>query len=207
MPSESPAELPPAAEILDTEALEADVGELWRAREIADGHVRLTLWYQPDGLNIRRSVIERSVPPLVSDSVQKLVFAHRREADEREGPWSARLDVSGEASGQVGLSVSRSEYCPPTPRGTPFDGSIQMMHSRRPQRFGGVRTRTIGVRVWTDEHGRVERARQASGVIVGGTDMDRRLTEFLRPYRFEPATLDGVPVPGVLRIPVRVRVP
>ncbi|HEX6039687.1 hypothetical protein, partial [Longimicrobium sp.] len=93
-----PAALPSADALVDSAALAADVAAAWRAAGQPAGHVLFALRYDRDGLNVRRDVIEHRVSDALADSLQALVFKHRRRADPAQAEWSVRMRMDlGEA--------------------------------------------------------------------------------------------------------------
>jgi hypothetical protein len=197
-----PEQLPPASELVDTDALARDVADVWTWAELDPGEVMLTMAYDEEGLNIRRDVIDHSVTPVAADSVQKLVFASLREMVEDERPWTVRLRVEGNDG--VRFAVERSEYCPPRPRDADMERAVRTIQFRAPRVRGGVRTRTVMVRTTIDANGRVAAAQARTGPPLD-TRMQQMLLDHLRGFFFDPARIDGVPTTGTIEIPVQIR--
>jgi TonB family protein len=194
-----PGRLPAADLLVDSAALGRDVA---RARRDQDrGYVLLSLAYDTTGLNIRRAVIEHNVRPLLSDSIQQLVFEHRRELEEGEAV-GVRLRVDLDAG--VGLRVGRQELCPPVPLDPGLETALVHFRSTGTRYRGGQRERTVWVRTFVNANGTVTASRVERGGL-GGVDFERSIFDFVRRYSFRPATIDGMPVSGEILIPVRIR--
>lgn len=193
-PEEFTAELPSAAVLVDTSSLNPALREVHQTVEVEDASVTLTMWYEPDGLNIRRDVVRHTLSPVVADSVQGLVFATLREVPEREEPWGVRLEIDM-ANGIV-YGVDRREYCPPRPLDLTIKNAIQRIP------FSGPRIVLLDVLV--HPAGYVEDATIIRGASAGGI-LERDLLTYIRRFSFEPARIDGVPAFGRIVVPVRVR--
>jgi TonB family protein len=194
-----PARLPAADVLVDSAALRRDVRSAKREQD--RGYVLLSLAYDTTGLNIRRAVIEHSVRPMLADSVQRLVFQHRRELDEDEAIGvRLRIDVGEE----VGMRVGRQELCPPVPLDPALETALVHFRSTGTRYRGGQRERTVWVRTYVNANGTVTASRVERGG-VGGVDFERSIFDFVRRYSFRPATIDGMPVAGEILIPVRIR--
>lgn len=195
-----PETLPPPDAVVDTGGLAADLAELWRTQELSPGYAVLSLAFDPTGVNVQREIIEHTLPPAVADSVQKLVFAHRRQVEPAEEEWGVRLRL--DVNGGVDYEVGRQEVCPPRLRGQGVDSPVgegALWHRITP----GFRTRLVWVRVRVDPSGLVSGAAMERGGI-GGT-YDQPLLDYIRSLSFDPATRDGIPVTGETSVPVRVR--
>jgi TonB family protein len=208
--SPAPAELPAAAALVDSAALSAAAAELWRAAGAPRGHVLLAMGYDRDGMNVRRDLLEHRLPQALADTLQKLVFAHRRDADPTDREWGVRLRM--DLAEQPVLRVGRREVCAAHPRDTriasgAFTGGT----------FGDVREReamtgllptsagapgTVWVRVALDAGGNVTEAR-LERTLVRGT-WERRVISYVRAISFVPATEDGWPVPAQITFPLRL---
>lgn len=201
-PEEFPMQLPALAALVDTAALSAGVRTLRDSARVAAGEVVLTLWYEPDGVNVRRDVLRHSLTPLLADSVQKLVFSALRQAPEMESPWGARLRV--DLAGAVSYAVDRRVLCPPRPRNLALEGEMAAFLGTGVRYRGGAQERTVLMQVDVHPMGYVEDARVLRGAPSGGT-LEQRLRDQVRQYSFFPAAVDGVPVRGQIAVPVRVR--
>ena len=201
-PEEFPPRLPAAAALVDTGALSPALRALRDSAGVPAGEVVLSLWYEPDGVNIRRDVVQHSVTPLLADSVQELVFAALGRAPEMQAPWGARLRVR--LGGEVSYAVGRRELCPPRPRSSALEGEMAGYLGTGVRYRGGQPERTVLMRVTVHPTGFVEDARVLRGASSGGM-LEKQLRDQVRQYSFYPAMLDGVPVRGEIAVPVRVR--
>lgn len=201
-PEEFPARLPALAALVDTGALTPALRQLRDSSGVAGGEVVLTLWYEPDGVNIRRDVVQHSVAPLLADSVQELVFASLAQAPAMEAPWGARLRV--DLAGEVSYALGRREFCPPRPRSFALEGEMAAYMGTGVRYRGGAPERTVLMQVTVAAAGFVEDARVLRGAPSGGT-LEKQLRDQVRVYSFYPAVLDGVPVRGEIAVPIRVR--
>lgn len=199
---ERPTTLPSAAELVDAASLSSAVRQL-RGADGAPvrGEVLLSLEYDPAGVNVRRDVIEHDLAPVLADSMQRLVFAARRQVPAEDAPWGVRLRVT--MGDSVGLGVERRIYCPPRPRNRELEWEVRESQTSGMRYRGGRRERTVFMRLLVHPAGYVQNATIYRGGASGG-DLERNLFNFIRQYSFHPATLDGVPVPGELVVPVRV---
>jgi hypothetical protein len=197
-----PDELPPADQLVDTDALAREVTAVWAWAELDPGEVTLSMAYDEEGLNIRREVIQHTTTPVAADSIQQLVFAALREVEEEERPWTVRLTI--EANQGVRFATARSVFCPPRPRDPDMERAMRSVQFRGPRIRGGVRTRTVIVRTTIDANGRVAAAQARTGPPLD-TRMQHMLIDHLRGFFFEPARLDGLPTRGTLDIPVQIR--
>jgi TonB family protein len=204
-----PDELPSVAALVDSAALSAAAVELWRAAGAPRGHALFAMGYDADGLNVRRDLLEHRLPQALADTLQKLVFAHRRPVDAADQEWGVRLRM--DLAEQPVLRVGRRELCAAIPRDSrvagygPFSGAT----------FGDVREReastammpvtgngTVWVRVALDASGNVTDARLERTFARGG--WERRVLTYVRAISFVPATEDGFPVPAQLVFPLRL---
>lgn len=197
-----PERLPAASMMVDTAALTDDLLALSGTGEMVQGSVLLSLEFQPDGLNVRRDLIAHEVPLATADSVQKLVFAHVTDSEEREEPWGARLRV--ELGSDVLYRVEARQYCPPEPRDPDIESAIEGFIGTGPRYRRGVRERVVVMRLEIHPAGYVEDARIVRGAPSGGT-LEEALRQFMSQYLFEPARLDGFPVSGYIDVPIRLR--
>lgn len=207
--SAAPAQLPAAAALVDSAALTADAAQAWRQAGSPRGHVLLAMAYDQDGVNVRRDLIEHRLPQALADSLQKLVFAHRRSVDPGANAWGVRLrmDLGGE---QPVLRVGRREVCPAQAN----DPAVAGFGAFGGTPFGDVRERTaapgvlpagngtVWVRVALDAGGHVTEARLERTMARGA--WENRVLSYVRAIRFVPATEDGWPVPAQLLFPLRL---
>jgi hypothetical protein len=204
-PERFPELLPSADLLVDTAALTADLRVLPEAFDTAlvhDHRFALTMAYQEDGINLRRDILAHDSEPVVADSVQKLVFAHRRQLPEAEQEWGVRLVIDlGE---DMAYRVERREYCPPQPRSREIESAMSTYQGTGLRYRSGARVRSVVMRVMVHPAGYV-----AGGTIVrGGTTgspMEQELLTYIRQFSFEPATVDGIPTYGRLDIPIQIR--
>lgn len=206
-----PARLPAAALLVDSAALTAAAAEVWRGAGGPAGHVLLAMGYDEEGLNVRRDLIEHRLSQPLADSLQKLVFAHRRSVEPSERAWGVRLrmDLGGE---QPVLRVGRREVCPAQAR----DAAVPGFGASGGATFGDVRERTaatlllpgspnggtVWVRVALDAGGNVTEARLER--TLGRGAWENRVLGYVRGISFLPATEDGQPVPAQLLFPLRL---
>jgi TonB family protein len=211
-PSAFPAELPAAAVLVDSAALSAAATDLWRRAGSPRGHVLLAMGYDLTGLNVRRDLIEHRLPAPLADTLQELVFAHRRSLQPAAREWGVRLriDLGGEIPV---LRVGRREVCP----ARPHDGEVARYGGFGGTGFGDVRDRTrvagtfagggtVWVRVALDASGNVTEARveRTMDRPVGRSAWESRVLSYVRTISFVPATEDGWPVPTQLSFPLRM---
>jgi len=197
-----PGELPPADAVVDSAALVAGLRALGDAQDGKGGHVLLTLAFDREGLNVRREVIEQSIGSLAADSVQRAVFAARRELPAAPEPWGVRLRV--DLGDSLTLRIGRREYCPPAARSPELDAAMHRLQPMSVTYRSGVRERVLQVRARVSEAGVITATQIARGELQGSAT-ERNINDFLRQYLFEPATIDGVPAPAWIEIPVRIR--
>jgi hypothetical protein len=197
-----PALLPAASAIVDSARLAAAVAGLRDADPPAAGYVLLTLAFDADGTNIRRDLIEHSTRPAVADSMQRLVFAARQQAQAAEAEWGVRLRV--DLADPVALRVGRREFCPPVARDRQIEEAIHSIAPAGVRHRGLRRERIIRMRARVSEAGTITSAHVARGELRGSS-LEREIAIHLRQFLFNPATLDGVPTSAWVEIPVRVR--
>jgi len=196
-----PEQLPQPEGLVDAD-FRAEAGRLWAAAGRPAGHVVFSIRHDPEGVQVRRAVIESTVPDALADSLQALVFAHRKQAAAARSEWGVRLRVDlGET---VALAVGRRMECAPRPR-----GDLRMAQDPFDIRERGLSATTLSatdpalvwVHVRLDASGRVTDAVLARGVRRGM--WEQRLLSFVRTMAFYPAVEDGFPVPGELTFRMR----
>lgn len=207
-PSPRPQALPAVSALVDSAALAAAAAEVWQGARGTEGYVLLALRYDPEGTNVRRDVIEqRVVPRTVADTLQRLVFAHRRRTGPAEREWAVRLRV--DLGPQPAVRVGRSEICAARPQ----DQTDARYAGLSAPVFGDVRDRTAPaaltggdgvawVRVELDRGGNVVNARLER--TFAGIARQRQALQRARMMRFFPATEDGEPVASHLTFAMRV---
>lgn len=200
-----PQQLPAADDLVDVAAFRAAAADAWARAGQPAGHVLFSIRHSADGVQVRRAVIESSVPEAIADTLQKLIFAHRLRTPAARREWGVRVRVDlGE---QVGVRVGRRQECTPRPRdweyrtaGNPFDvreGSAWPVAS-----VALTDHSVVWVRVRLNERGSVTDAlveRAPNRPIA-----EQRVLDYVRTLAFFPATEDGYPVPGELTLPVRL---
>jgi hypothetical protein len=197
-----PQVLPGVDTVVDSVMLATAVRELRSGEPAPAGHVLLTLAFDPEGVNIRREVIEHGTGPLVADSIQRLVFAARRQAPEAEQEWGVRLRV--EVGEQIAMRIGRREFCPPVARDRRLDAAMHSLTPAGVRHRGLRRERVVHMRALVNEAGHISSAHIARGELRGSS-LERDLAQHLRQFLFEPATIDRVPTPAWVEIPLRLQ--
>lgn len=198
-----PAALPTVESLVNTQALAGELGALLAGANVQGGQATLTLWYDPEGTNVRRDLLRHTLPPALADSVQELVFAALGPAPAMERAWGARLHLQ-QVGERVAFTVSRREYCPPRPRSRSMETEMAQFQNTGVRYRAGTRERMVLMQVTVHPAGYVEDARVLRGGAPGST-LERQLRDDLRTQIFIPASLDGVPVQGNLAVPIRLR--
>lgn len=200
----TPLQLPAAEVLVDAAALREAATAAWAAHGRPAGHVLFSLRFDRGGTNVRRAVLEHSLPEALADSLQQLVFAHRRALEPAEAEWGVRLRM--DLGAEPLLRVGRWEVCPPRPR----DQRLALASSRGPAGWD-VRTdgnqppdAAIWLRVSLDADGTVTDARVERGRALGVSGW--RVLNAVRSIPFIPALEDGYPVPGELSLALPTRV-
>jgi hypothetical protein len=188
-------------DLLDVPRLSASVRELLRDSEHPRAELVLTLGFEADGLNVRRTVIAHDVTPILADSIQQLVFEALVRAPARESAWGVRLRVR--AGPEVRLALEPREYCPPRPRSVEIESAVAEFMGSGVRYRGGVRERVVLIAVQVHPLGYVEGARILRGAAPG-SPLERRLSDYARQFSFYPASLDGIPVRGEIAVPIRL---
>jgi hypothetical protein len=202
----TPAALPAANLLIDSAAVRSRIREYVATIEPAPaGHVLLSMSYDSAGLNYRREVIEHATTAVVADSIQRFVFAGLREVEDGEElPWYVRLRLDLQGSEVVAMRVGRSELCPPVPRDASLESRLHTVASAGIRYREGRRERLIVVRLDVSTGGQVIGSTVMRGPLLT-TDQQRSISDFVRRYSFQPATIDGRPVRGSIEIPVIIR--
>jgi hypothetical protein len=196
-----PATLP-AADLLIDSLHFVDAVARYRVQSEVRGYVLVSLAFDAHGTSIRRHVIEHDVPRAAADTLQRLVFAHRRHVEPGDA-WGARLRV--DVGDTVSLRVGRQLHCEPRPRMLPDEvashrGDDAWSVQRRMPLPTRPAQRTV-VRVLVDERGHAAEMQVVGGIV--GIHREQALTNLLHGLSFDPATLDGVPVPGWVTLTVQ----
>ncbi|MFL5383018.1 MAG: energy transducer TonB [Longimicrobiaceae bacterium] len=199
-----PATLPKPEALMDADAFRAAAARLWAAAGRPAGHVLFSIRHSPDGVQVRRAVIESTVPAFLADSLQVLVFDYRRRTPRTAEEWGVRLRV--ELGDAPALQVERRRECAPRPReeerlaADAFDVRERDLSSvaALPVTDPGL----VWVRVRLDANGRVTEATVERGVRRGA--WEQRLLNYVRTMAFYPAVEDGYPVPSETTISLRL---
>ena len=187
-----PAELPPVAQVVDSAALLADVRQASQAARTRRGYALVSLRFDTTGVNVRRAVVESDVAKALADSVQKLVFAHRREVEHRPEEWGVRLRLQlGDAPT---ARVGRWEVCSAVPRDPFLERMAGGWDVRAETPFIDPRN-VVWLRLRVDARGIVQDA-QVERSLVPARALEWRLINYARSIAFMPATEDGYPVPS-----------
>lgn len=200
-----PETLPAAADLVDTRELNADLREMQEGFDSSLVHGRqiaVSMAYQMDGLNMRREILSHDTEPVVADSVQKLVFAHRKQLPEAEEEWGVRLLI--DLDDDFTYRVERREFCPPRPRNPEMESAMSTYLGSGVRYQGGGRVRTVVVRVLVHPAGYVAGGSLIRGGVTGSS-FEQELLTYVRQFSFEPATVDGAPTYGYIDVPVQVR--
>lgn len=202
-----PETLPAADALVDSAALAEAVARAWRAAGAPAGHVLLALRYDPDGVNVRRDVIEHRLGTALADTLQQLVFAHRRRVDATDREWSVRLRL--DLGDTPRMRVGRAEVCSPRMRngndagwGRVASTWGDMRDPFTPASMADAGSSTVWVRVALDARGNVTDARLERSIVRPVSA--NRLLSWVRTIAFVPAMEDGYPVPGQLSMPLRM---
>lgn len=199
---DTPEVLPTTDQLLDSAAFAVDVVRTWQSYEHGPGYALFTLSYDPDGLNIRREIIEHNLRPTLADSLQQLVFTHRKELPAQEAPWGVRFRV--EVDPKIGFQVGRQEFCEPLARNTDLAMEMGLVQNRGIRVLpGGAKESTVWVRVLVNPAGRVTEAELGRGAMADHVTQTR-IFDHMRTLTFDPATEDGHPVSAWVSVPVRI---
>ena len=186
--ADQPASLPTADDMVDSAAIAGVLRELRLTRPPVSGYAVLTMAFDENGWNAVREVVEHDLPPEVADTLQKLVFEHRRTVPPG-APWGARLRI--DLAETPRFRVGRQELCAPRPLSYPSVGSPMNPWDRSTQLITMTHQNSVWARVLVDEKGRVSNARlEQAGV---DTRWESFLLGMLQSMQFAPATVDGIP--------------
>jgi hypothetical protein len=199
-----PEALPQPGELVDAEAFRAAAARLWVRAGRPAGHVLFTVRHDAEGVQVRRAVVESTVPAALADSLQALVFAHRRVTPRAPEEWGVRLRV--ELAEEMAMTVGRRRLCAPRAReeeritANPFDIRERGLSSpaARPLTDSSI----AWVRVHVDARGRVVDAAVERGVRRGLSE--QRVLNQARSLAFYPALDDGYPIPSVTTVRLRL---
>lgn len=202
MAERQPSALPAIHTLVNTERLAASLRELQAGAGVDTGQVVLTLWYDETGTNVRRDVIGHTLTPPLADSVQELLFANLAPLPATGQAWGARMLIT--LGGEVPYALGHRVYCPPKPLNRAMESEMSSYTGTGVRYRGGRRERVVLMEAVVHPGGYVDDARVVRGADRGSM-LEKQLREALRQYSFEPASLDGVPVYGVVTVPVRTR--
>ena len=198
--SPDPTVLPAAAQLVDSAALAPAVTDAWKQAGSPAGYVLVSLRFDRTGLNVRRQVIETTVARPLADSVQKLVFAARRNVRPAEREWGVRMRI--DLAEQPGMRVGRWEMCSPAPRDRYALNDFQQWDVRSDQPAPDP-AGLAWVRVRLDPRGNVTDARIERSIVLLGR-LEPRILALARTLSFEPATEDGYPVPAETSVAIPI---
>jgi hypothetical protein len=199
----SPRTLPAAGALVDSAALAHDLRALSGRHGVEPGYALVSLRYDPDGVNVRREVIEHQLEAPLADSVRDLVFAHRRATEPAGHEWSVRLRLELDGSGA--MRVGRALRCDPRPMerlalSNTAENPWSVWRETLPPGQGELTT--LWVRVTLDARGTVTDARLDRAYAP--RSVEAQLLTFVRSLRWIPATEDGHPVAGETSIALRL---
>jgi hypothetical protein len=187
---------------VNTVPLDGALRALREGAGVDSGQVVLTLWYDESGTNVRRDVIGHTLTPVLADSVQELLFAHLAPVPATGEAWGARMLIT--LGSEVPYALGHRVYCPPKPLNRAMEADMSSYTGTGVRYRGGRRERVVLMEAVVHPGGYVDDARILRGADRG-SQLEKQLREALRQYSFEPASLDGVPVYGVVTVPVRTR--
>jgi hypothetical protein len=198
----APQQLPAAAQLIDADAFTAQAERLWAGAGKPDGHVVFSVRHGLDGVQVRRSIVESTLPAGLADTLQKLVYAYRRETPAAPVEWGVRLRV--DAGETVALRVGRREECTARPRDPGYRSSAFDVREKGEADDLPLGRQTdpglVWVHVRVDAQGLVTDARVERRVLAAVAE--QRVLSYVRGLTFDPALDDGEPVPGEATITV-----
>jgi hypothetical protein len=201
--SPTPAALPQAGELVDVEALRADLNGVVEPDPRGQRYALFSMGYDRFGSNIRRALIEHNLGASVADSVQALVFKHRRSVEEAEEDWGLRMRIA--FAEEPTFAVGRQELCEPRPRDNSVGQAIltESTFGTTTRVRNGRREHRLWVRLLVGPQGTVKGAKIERGIVTS-SHLEYQIYNHVRSLFFEPATADGIPVDGSISIPVFV---
>ncbi|NIM52949.1 MAG: TonB family protein [Gemmatimonadales bacterium] len=186
-PARFPATLPTLDALVDSAAV---LPQLARSGPRDVPPSVLALRFDGDGVAAPVAVLDTHLPREEADSLAVLIASHLRP--QRPGQlWGVRLHVSHATL--PALSIHRSEFCPPKPTGPvirvpfQFEGTPEDLEDFR--RAGPYHVVALVSSAGAVDIVRLVRSSRSN-------IMDRLALESVRQLRFEPARLDGAPVPA-----------
>jgi TonB family protein len=200
-----PAHLPTPGDLVEVPAFQAAVERVWESAGRPDGYILFSVRHSSDGVQVRRAVLESTLPAELDDTLQKLVFAHRRQAPAAREEWGVRMRL--DLGHEMAIRVGRRETCTPRPRAWEYRTAGSMFDARTSEPWEeGAASFTDPAVVWVhvrlDERGTVTDARVERS--LARPLAEQTLLNYVRSMAFLPATEDGYPVPGELTLPVRL---
>ena len=198
----TPAVLPAADALLDSAAFVAGAARLAAGTR---GSAIASLRYDPAGNQVRRKVIEASVPRVLADSLERLLFELRRTTAPADGEWGVRVGV--ELGSEVRLRMARRQVCPPQPNereliSTPSGFDVRAATAEQAGTALATDPSVVWVKMAVDERGTVIAATVTRGQRRGV--WDERVLRYVRTLTFFPALEDGYPVVGEVEMPIRL---
>jgi hypothetical protein len=200
-PEALPEVLPGVDEVVDSARLAGFVAELQRVQPPPSGYVLLSLAFDEQGVSSRRAVIEHSTTALVADTIQRLMFAVRRDSEPDGAEWGVRLRI--DLANPPRIQVGRREYCPPRARNRQLAAAIEGYTPVGVRYRGGQRVRIIHMRARVGELGTITESHIERGEL-SGSSLERDVGRHLQQFLFAPALVDGFATSGWVTIPVRV---
>lgn len=199
-PAAAPDVLPAVDALVDSAMLGADLLALAGPEGARGGYAVLSLEFDRNGWNSRRSVIEHTLVPAVADSLQRLVFARRREVTPGE-PFGVRLRV--ELGDGPWFRVGRQEVCAARVLDSSELALGEGIWSARRAEPPLPGWNAVRVRVLVDERGAIADAHvEHSPVSIRS---EAPLLNLLHSLSFEPALVDGAPVSSWMRVSIPIR--
>lgn len=192
----------PIPAILPTLAAIGDSGELAQAfaRNVPDVAARgavFSVWFGPAG-RVERALVLRPMFDTTSQRPADSVIAADLRSDSTGAAWPVRVRMT--AGPVPTFEIDRSRFCPPVPLlGAPTTSSVvverpitdpsDLREAEDLQHAGPFRLRVLVSA--TGSVAEVKWLRRS-----GSTVRDRTALTAARDRRFDPASLDGVPVPA-----------
>lgn len=186
--ADDPPSLPAVDAVVDSAALEGMLRNLRSTRQPIAGYAILSMAFDENGWNAVREIVEHDLPAEVADSLQKLVFEHRRTVAPGK-PWGVRLRIDLDETPL--FRVGRQEICAPRALSYPSAGSPNNAWDRGSLLITLTHQNSVWAHVLVDAQGRVSTAR------LEQTGLNARWESFVlglvQSMHFAPATVDGIP--------------
>jgi TonB family protein len=161
------------------------------------------LRFSPQGRLTGLTLVEPAAGTPLAPPYRDLISRTILTQPPQEGVWGLRLRIrAGENSA---ITVQRSEFCAPEPLRTGVPGPRSTETIMTPEDMQNLRNaRPCRLLLQVNENGMV---RSVDVVQSSGSEIvDRNAVESWRGRRFDPATLDGTPVPGTYEATVRLQI-